>query len=73
MIINDYKGFKIEVKKEQALGGWDQILYLIMRLEDGYFLRDDFHYGEYGTVSQVMKECKWIVDRYLEDPEEWAE
>lgn len=59
----NYRGFEISVRRERALGGWDQIQYQVTRLSDGWFCQDDFHYGEYGSVRQVMAECKAAVDR----------
>lgn len=65
-----YRGYSIEVKREQALGGWDQIQYLVMRLKDGWFYQDGFHMGEYGTVRDVLNEMKGHVDLLLDFPNE---
>lgn len=65
-----YRGFQIDVKREQALGGWDQIQYLVMRLKDGWFYKDGFYMGEYGTVREVVNEMKGHVDLLLDHTEE---
>lgn len=64
-----YRGFRIEVKREKALGGWDQIQYYVERLRDGWIYKDGFHMGDYGTLLDVVNEMRAHVDVYLDHPE----
>jgi hypothetical protein len=57
-----YKGYEINVKREESLGGWDNVYYHIMRIDDGYFLEDSFSLGE-EHIRDVVKACKQMVDK----------
>lgn len=71
-----YKGFTIEVKREQCLGGWSQLCWTVVRQSDGWEMICDFADTE--DTEQTLTECmRMRVDDYLEDPslyerdEEW--
>jgi hypothetical protein len=68
----DYKGFEISVERERSLGGWDSTYYSVMEKETGYFLKDSFS-DSTDTVREWIKDLKKVVDRYIENPEEWEE
>ena len=68
----NYKGFEINVKREKALGGWDNIYYYIMRIDDGWFLRDTFSTGE-DNLREFAYSLKDIVDDYLENPSDYED
>ena len=67
MKVNDYKGFEIWCERQEALGGWDNIYFYIMRISDGWFLEDSFSDGS-DNVRSVLKFCKDMVDSYLKHP-----
>lgn len=66
-----YRGYEITVERALTLAGWPSISYYSVRASDGWIFQDDFHGGEYGSVRQVMAECKADVDRLLDHPEEF--
>jgi deoxyribodipyrimidine photolyase len=43
-----------------------------MEKETGYFLKDSFS-DSTDTVREWIKDLKKVVDRYIENPEEWEE
>lgn len=67
-----YKGFEIEAKREQALGGWTNIYYTVMRESDGWFLCDSFSESE-DKIKDFIKDLKNTVDDYLQNPELYEE
>lgn len=67
-----YKGFEIDVRREQALGGWDNIYYSVMRKSDGWFLCDDFSTGK-DKLKDFANDLKNVVDDYLENPSDYEE
>jgi len=67
-----YKGFEINVRREQALGGWDNIYYSVMRESDGWLLCDDFSTGE-DKLKDFANDLKNVVDDYLENPSDYEE
>lgn len=68
----EYRGFEIKAKKEQALGGWDNIYYTIMRKSDGWFLCDSFTEGD-ENVREFTYSLRNMVDDYLKNPEMYDE
>ena len=64
-----YKGFEIEVKREQALGGWDNLYFSAYRLLDGWCLEESFTEGD-DKVSDYIGYMKELVDSYLKNPED---
>lgn len=68
----NYKGFEINVTREKSLGGWDNIYYYIMRIDDGWFLEDSFSTGE-DDLREFAYGLKDIVDDYLENPSDYED
>lgn len=67
-----YKGFEIEVKRDQALGGWDQLYYTVTRLSDMWFMIDSFEdSGE--TVHNRIRQLKEYVDDYIKNPKDYED
>jgi len=56
-----YRGFEIDVRRERALGGWDNLYFSIIRLSDGYILEDSFTTGE-DTVRDYIGYMKERID-----------
>lgn len=67
-----YKGFEIDIRREQALGGWDNIYYSVMRESDGWFLCDSFSTGE-DKLKDFANDLKNVVDDYLENPNDYED
>lgn len=68
----NYKGFEINVTREKSLGGWDNIYYYIMRIDDDWFLEDNFSTGE-DDLRDFAYGLKNIVDDYLENPSDYED
>ena len=68
----DYKGFKIDVRREKCLGGWSLLYYDIFRISDGYHLVGSFE-DSAETVREKVKQCKEIVDDYLNNPQDYED
>lgn len=66
----NYKGFEINVKREKSLGGWNMLYYYVMEKDSGFMLIDNFSDSD-ETVRDQIKYLKEVVDRYLENPEDW--
>lgn len=71
-IIKKYKGFTIEVWREECLGGWDMIYYSIWRDRDGWEFDCGF-YDSSDTLKEFAEDCKIAVDDYYEHPEDYEE
>lgn len=56
-----YKGFEIDVYREEALGGWDNVYYSVFRASDGLEVTSGFYDGSC-KVKDVFQEMKEIVD-----------
>ena len=67
-----YKGFTIEVKREEALGGWEHLYFYVMRNSDYWFLEDSFTTGD-DEVEDFIQYLKEMVDDFLENPEDYEE
>ena len=67
----NYKGFEIKVWQEESLGGWDNLYYYVMRIEDGYMLDEGFSEGK-DKLKDFCNDLKQLVDEYLEHPS-WYE
>ena len=65
-----YKGFSIEVVREECMAGYDLVYYSVFCVKCGWCLRDGFEDGS-NTVWDVYKVMKGIVDKYHEDPTQW--
>ncbi|GIN67094.1 hypothetical protein FKN04_13050 [Bacillus glycinifermentans] len=66
----NYRGFKIETKREKSLGGWDNIYFTVMRKEDGWFLEDSFSESE-DKIEDFVNGLKVLVDDYHENPSDY--
>ena len=62
-----YRGFRIWVAREKALGGWDSVYFTVVRESDGWILEDSFTDGA-ENVREVMKHMKKRVDYFHENP-----
>lgn len=60
-----YKGYEIEVYRDRALGGWDNVYYSVFRESDGYEATSGFYDGSC-KVKDVFKGMKEFVDEYCE-------
>ena len=69
---SNYKGFEINVRREKCLGGWDLLYYDIFRILDGYHLVGSFE-DSAETAREKVKQCKDIVDDYLQNPKNYGE
>ena len=67
-----YKGFEIEAKREEALGGWENLYYYIMRESDEWFLEDSFTTGE-DPADEFVDGLKDVVDDFLENPQDYED
>jgi hypothetical protein len=67
-----YKGFEIVAWRDEALGGWENLYYFVMRQKDGWFLIDSFTEGD-DKPADVVEMLKKQVDYYLEHPEAYEE
>ena len=67
-----YKGFEIEVKREQALGGWDNLYFSVFRLSDSWCFEDSFTEGS-DTVKDYIGYMKKRIDDYLENPKDYED
>lgn len=65
MIVN-YRGHEIKAKRERAMGGWDNLYYYIMRLDDLWFLDDGFTTGD-DRISDFIRDMKKRVDMEIEE------
>lgn len=67
----DYRGFEIKVRDDTSLGGHKKFVYMIcFQRHDGYIyeLEEDFVYIT--ELEDVVKSCKFKVDRIIKIYEE---
>lgn len=69
MIVN-YKGFEIDVRREQCMAGYDLVYRNAFRISDGYQLIGDFS-DDADTIRTHIKSVKFQIDEYLKDPEQY--
>ena len=67
-----YRGFEIDVKREQAMGGWDSLYYTVIRIEDRWIWQDSFRDSDM-PVRELIQELKESVDEYHKDPSAYEE
>jgi len=60
-----HRGYKIEVKRERALGGWDNAYFSIFRVEDGLCVEDSFTEAE-DPIRDIVKLLRKRVDELIE-------
>lgn len=68
----NYKGFEIEVVREQSLAGNPTLYMAVVRESDGWFLVDTFSESE-DTIRDTMADMKMTIDDYLENPEDYED
>lgn len=68
----NYRGFEIDVHKDKCMGGWEQLYFTVMRLEDGWFMIDGFSEGN-DTVKEFIQDMKNQVDNYYNNPLDWED
>jgi len=66
----NYRGFEIDVKRERALGGWDNLYFSIIRLSDGYIMEDSFTTGD-DTVREYIGYMKERIDAEIAEFPGW--
>lgn len=67
-----YRGHKIEVWREQCLGGWKQLYYNVFRIEDGFECVSGFE-DSAETVRDKVQQLKDRVDAELAEANPWNE
>ena len=68
-----YKGYEIEVNREESIGGDDMLYTSITRLSDGYLAEAFPEYGECKTVRSQIKNMKTRIDNELMEENPWGE
>jgi hypothetical protein len=61
----DYRGYEIEVTREESLGGWDNTYFNAYRISDGLEVICNFSEGE-DTLEDWMGWMKDRVDQFIE-------
>jgi hypothetical protein len=69
MIVN-YKGFEIDVRREECMAGYDLVYRNVFRTEDGWQFWGDYC-DDGDTVRTHIKSMKFQIDEYLKDPEQY--
>ncbi|MNW58655.1 hypothetical protein D3C74_365340 [compost metagenome] len=67
----NYKGFELDVHRDQCLGGWS-MLYFSIFTPSGYELLSSFEDSE-EKVRDKIKQLKEVVDDYLINPRNWVD
>jgi hypothetical protein len=68
----NYRGFKLESKRDRCLGGWDQVYDTAVRIEDGWEMICR-HSDDADTIRTHISTLKSNIDDYYEDPEDWED
>lgn len=71
-LTEDYRGHRIELSREDCLGGWEQLYYSIYRISDGYECECDFTSDD-SELPAFMVCMKERVDAELADADPWGE
>ena len=66
----NYKGFEIDVYRDECMAGYDLVYRSIYCIEDGYELWADFC-DDNDTIKTHIQSMKFQVDEYLKDPEQY--
>jgi hypothetical protein len=61
----NYRGYDIDVRREECLGGWDMTYFNVFRSSDGLQIICDFTEGN-DPVREIMKDMKSRVDKFIE-------
>lgn len=67
-----YKGYRIEVVREECMAGYDLLYYSITRIEDGYDALCDYE-DSAETVRDMVKHLKVRIDAELAEDDPWME
>lgn len=71
MIRTSYRGFDIEVSRERAMGGWENLYYSVFRERDGRCMEESFTEGE-DSEEDFVGYMKERVDRWCDQPEQYS-
>lgn len=66
----EYRGHKVEVRREECMGGWEMIYFYITD-KHGYELECDFSEGE-DTVEDYVGFMKERIDGELKEEHPWG-
>ena len=67
-LIVEHRGYTIEARRAESLGGDDNIYYSIIRKSDGYFVVDNFTSDETPVAEFVETVLKPMVDDIIKNP-----
>lgn len=67
-----YRGYEINVTREQCLGGWDLLYYSVFRAKDGWCALDSFSDSDH-TVREMIGHLKERIDAELLEDDPWME
>lgn len=59
-----YKGYEINVERENCLGGWEQTYFSVFRISDGLSVIEDFSTGE-DSLAYYVKMLQGRVDEFI--------
>jgi hypothetical protein len=71
-MIVKYRGYEIEVKREECLGGWPLLYYSVYRIEDGWCAIESFEDSD-ETVRDMVGHMKARIDNELAECDPWME
>lgn len=62
-----HRGYRIEVKRERCLGGWEMLYYTITRIRDRWICLEDFE-DSAETEEAKVEQLKARIDAELAEP-----
>jgi len=69
-MISHYKGYEIEVKREECMAGYDLLYFTITRESDGYLCEGDFT-DEEATVREFIGYMMERIDNEHKEDDPW--